>query len=265
MTFEELQQSLNEARRHPKKTGWDIYHYMKENLDAMESREARTLLACYMKMTLKRPSLLHSLMLQLALKMAKKYADFQFDKFFEMWEYPGIERILGYVDFYDEKHRHYHIYDSRSRHFVAIDPHIEPQVHEFVEFTPIIPEDGKFKTAVIHSVLGTEYDTQDELATKRPAAYETELSAPTKTGVGSFFYDAVVTRVFPERGYFEYRITSEIPKLDEGFMTDIGSGFMGDRKLEVGQSVRLLILLKREKDGVKRNYVAHVCANDTQV
>ena len=265
MEFEELQQSLAEAKKHPKQTGWAIYHYMKEHLDTMESREARTLLACYMKMKLKRPSLLHSMMLQMALRMANKYADFQFDKFFGMWEYPGIERIVGYVDFYDEKHKHYHIYDALSRHFVAIDPHVVPQVHEFVEFTPIIPEDGKFKTAVIHSVLGTEYETQAKLATKRPAAYETELSAPTKTGAGAFFYDAVVTKVDEEKGFFEYRITSEIPTTPEGVMTDIGSGFMGANKLEVEQNVRLLIILRRAKDGVKRNYVAHICANDTQV
>lgn len=261
LSFNELQKSLNAAQKHPKETGWDIYRYLKANIENMESQEARTLLACYMKMELEKPSLLHSLMLNIALRMAKLFPDFQFERFFEMWEYPGIERIIGYVDFYDEKHGFYHIYDNLSRHFVAIDPHVKPEVGGFVEFTPIIPEDGKFKTAVIHSVLSTEHDTQPEPAMIRSMTYDTELFALTK----AFFYDALVTRTFPEKGFFEYRITSEIKQTPEGVITDIGTAFMGIHHLEVGQELRLLLFLKRAKDGVKRNYVAHICANDTQV
>ena len=192
------------------------------------------------------------MMLQMALRMANKYADFQFDKFFGMWEYPGIERIVGYVDFYDEKHKHYHIYDALSRHFVAIDPHVVPQVHEFVEFTPIIPEDGKFKTAVVHKAYPCPLPEG-----KGYYASNSSSSLPSgRAEVGAFFYDAVVTKVDDEKGFFEYRITSEIPTTPEGVMTGIGSGFMGANKLEVEQNVRLLIILRRAKDGVKRNYVA---------
>ena len=239
-SFEELQRSLAEAKGHPLETGWDIYRYMKGNIEQMESQEARTLLACYMKMEPEKPSLLHSLMLNIALRMAKKFPDFQFDRFFEMWEYPGIERIIRYVDYFDEKHLYYHIYDSMSRHFVAIDPHIVPEVGGFVEFTPIIPEDGKFKTAVVHRVFGNE----DHLAAAE--AFGT--------------YDATVTQVDEEKGFFSYRVTSEIRQTPEGTITEEGTAFMGLTHYAEGQRVRLLLFLKREKDGIKRNYVARTLA-----
>ena len=228
------------AKSHPRETGWDIYRYMKANIETMNSMEARTLMACYMKMGLEKPSLLHSLMLNIALRMAKRFPDFQFDRFFDMWEYPGIERIIGYVDYFDEKHMYYHIYDSMSRHFVAIDPHIVPEVGGFVEFTPIIPEDGKFKTAVVHRVFGNE----------------DHLAAMEVFGT----YDATVTDVDEESGYFEYRITSEICPTTEGVITERGRAFLGVMRLKKGQNVKLLLFLKREKDGVKRNYVAKTLA-----
>lgn len=237
-TFEELQLSLAKAKEHPKETGWDIYRYLKANIELMESQEARTLLACYMKMGLEKPSLLHSLILNVALRMAKRFPDFQFDRFFDMWEYPGIERIIGYVDYYDETHRFYHIYDKMSRHFVTIDPHIEPEVGGFVEFTPIIPEDGKFKTAVVHRAFGEE----DYLAATE--AFGT--------------YDAIVTHVDEEKGFLDYRITSEIRQTPEGQITDEGTAFMGVMRYAKGQQLKLLLFLKRAKDGVKRNYVAKI-------
>ena len=242
--FEQLRLSLEGAKGHPMETGWDIYRYMKGNLEQMESQEARTLLACYMKMELEKPSLLHSLMLNIALRMAKKFPDFQFDRFFDMWEYPGIERIIGYVYFYDEKHRYYHIYDNQSRHFVAIDPHIVPQVGGFVEFTPIIPEDGKFKTAVVHMVFSEA--TPDYL----------------KASMDAFgTYKAVVTGINEKEGRFSYRITSEIKPTPEGTITPEGTAFLGMMRLTEGQEIRLLLFLKRDKEGVKRNYVARTLAS----
>ena len=238
-SFEELQRALVEAKAHPRETGWDIYRYMKANMELMSSQEARTLLACYMKMGLDKPSLLHSLMLNVALRMAKRFPDFQFDRFFDMWEYPGIERIIGYVDFYDEKHKFYHIYDNLSRHFVAVDPHNVPQVGGFVEFTPITPEDGKFKTAVVHMVFS---DATPEYMQAGMKAFGT--------------YQAVVTGVNEKEGLFNYHITSEIKDTPEGTITPDGTAFLGLTQLTEGQEVRLLLFLKRGKDGVKRNYVA---------
>lgn len=238
-TFEELQRSLEEAKAHPRETGWDIYRYLKANIEQMESKEARTLLACYMKMDLEKPSLLHSLMLNVALRMAKRFPDFQFDRFFDLWSYPGVERIIGYVDFYDEKHEFYHVFDNMSRHFVATDPHIVPEVGGFVEFTPIIPEDGKFKTAVIHQVFG---ECNQEYFQAAMDSFGT--------------YRAIITNVDEEKGFFSYRITSPIKPTPEGVITEEGTAFLGLLHLRKGQDVRLLLFLKRDKDGVKRNYVA---------
>lgn len=245
-SFEELKRSLAEAKGHPLETGWDIYRYMKGNIEQMESQEARTLLACYMKMGLEKPSLLHSLMLNIALRMAKRFPDFQFDRFFDMWEYPGIERIIGYVDYYDEKHKFYHIYDNLSRHFVAVDPHNVPQVGGFVEFTPIIPEDGKFKTAVVHMVFS---DATPDYMKASMDAFGT--------------YHAVVTGINEKEGTFSYHITSEIKHTPEGTITPDGTAFLGMMQLTEGQEVRLLLFLKRDKDGVKRNYVAKITGTGT--
>ena len=41
-TFDDLQESLMNAKSHPRETGWDIYRYMKENIETMNSMEART-------------------------------------------------------------------------------------------------------------------------------------------------------------------------------------------------------------------------------
>ena len=239
LSFEELQRSLAKAKNHPEETGWDIYRYMKANMEAMNSQEARTLLACYMKMGLPRPSLLHSLMLNIALRMAKKFPDFQFDRFFDMWEYPGIERIIGYVDYYDEQRGFYHIYDKLSRHFVAIHPHITPMVGGFVEFTPIIPKDSKFKTAVVHMSLGDEHTENGKRALKEFGTVQ-----------------AVVTNIDNNVGLFEYKIISPIPTSPEGIITETGKAYNDVHNVAVGQSLTLIILLKRGKDGVKRNYVA---------
>lgn len=240
-TFEELQLSLANAREHPQETGWDIYRYLKENMEQLESQEARTLLACYMKMRLPKPSLLHSLILQVALRMAKRFPDFQFDRFFDMWEYTGIERIIGYVDFYDETHRFYHIYDNLSRHFVAIDPHIAPEVGGFVEFTPIIPENSRFKTAVVHRAF----------TSATPADFQGAMCA-----FGT--YEALVTDVNEGKGFFNYRITSNITSTPEGVITNEGTAFLGANDLSKGQEIKLLLFLKRDKDRIKRNYVAKV-------
>lgn len=237
--FEELRQSLETAKEHPLDTGWDIYHYLKANVENMESQEARTLLACYIKMELEKPSLLHSLMLSVALRMAKRFTDFNFARFFDMWTYSGIARITGYVDFYDDVHKHYHIYDSFSRHFVAIDPHIAPIVGGFVEFTPIIPREGRFKTAVIHRTMKEQ------------------------EGLASFgMYEAVVMRVNAKVGFFQYKITSAIRRTEEGMIADYGTAFLGTESLTEGQRVGLLLFLKRDKDRIKRNYVARIISKN---
>ncbi|MBQ0048933.1 MAG: hypothetical protein KBT12_01640 [Bacteroidales bacterium] len=390
-SWDELLESMNNASKHPKKTGWDIYKYLKQNTakDAVEpltSEQARALLACYVKIPLERPSLLHSLILNVALWMANKYPDFKFGNFLYIWGWPSmlrdedrvgyrskdgrcysslmdkverhlqsyllhhaeerkayeesssimtmvaikifetnlpptpdgkrqkrrtvkligpegeelladsrifpckpweimgrlfdvlvktskegnaraaevvlsekhIEKIfnptIGYVDSYDEKHRHFHIFDNLSRHFVAESPNVRIGIGEFVLFSPIIPAEDKFKSAVVIRQVASD------------------------DGAMAFgLLDAVVKYVNEEQGYFYYQLTSEPPKTPEGIFTLEASATFrctiahtnpqaanapGIGKVVVGQALRLLVFLKRGKDGAKHNYVARAWRNE---
>ena len=68
-TWEELLESMEQASSHPSDTQWNIYRYLSANMENVDSQIARTLLASYMKIPSERPSLIHSMMLSVALKM----------------------------------------------------------------------------------------------------------------------------------------------------------------------------------------------------
>lgn len=364
-TFEQLQESLETAINHPSDTGWMIYRYVKGNLSSLSSQEARTLLATYTKMHISAPSILHSCILMLALKMTDKYVDFRLPSFLKIWGYPqnlreedkqkqvgkdgksylslkerterclqsyllhhseervekGAESIrtmmaikvftterngrklnsvkligadgqemiaeqhqfpckpweivgnmfdvlqrvskndnvrvqemvlsqkhigdvfsleTGYIDRYDAQHRHYHVFDNQSRHFVAENPKQRLKTGDFVEFAPIIPAQDKFKSAVVTKTL-----SEDE-------------------GVKSFgLYNAIVSYINKEKGYFYYKIISEIRPTTEGDVTVEGSAQislfpseMSDAK--VGMQIHILMFLTRGKDGKKHNHVAKI-------
>lgn len=150
--------------------------------------------------------------------------------------------MVGYVEGVDEGHGHYHIYDALSRHFVAEKPKTMIKHGDFVLFSPIIPEKDKFKSAAVVNVM--KYD--DGLA-----AFGT--------------YNAMVIYMNPTDGYFRYRIISPIKETPEGEITEEGFASLVYVKddnmrntLKVGDKIRLLLFLKRSKDGEKRNHVAEV-------
>ncbi len=150
--------------------------------------------------------------------------------------------MAGYVDGIDQTHGHYHIYDALSRHFVAEKPQIMIEHGDFVLFSPIIPEKDKFKSAAVVSVM--KHDDGLE-------AFGT--------------YTALITFMNPTEGYFRYRIISQIKDTPEGIITEEGFAslvYVKDDKLrktlKVGDKIRLLLFLKRNKDGEKRNHVAEV-------
>lgn len=153
--------------------------------------------------------------------------------------------IVGYVEGIDEGHGHYHIYDPLSRHFVAEKPQMIIKHGDFVSFSPIIPAEDKFKSAAVVNVM------------------------PRDEGLTTFgTYQSVVTFVNPTDGYFRYRITSPIQETPEGKITEEGFASLVNVKddelrksLKVGDSIRLLLFLKRGKDGVKRNHVADAVRN----
>lgn len=91
MSFEELLACIETADRHPDTTAWEIYYYLKNNYEAIGSKESRMLLATYMKLPVARPSVIHSCMLAIALKIAVKYSDFRLPDFLRIW---GYDRML---------------------------------------------------------------------------------------------------------------------------------------------------------------------------
>ena len=362
-SWNELMASLELAKEHPLDTAWTIFRYFRHNYKEMGSQQVRTLLAIYMKIPVKRPSLIHSCMLGMAVKISSEYADFRFPQFLQMWGYPKMmmkehytrqkgkngrmylslrektERclqsymlhhkegtaeaegimtmyavkvfeksdngrrqffvklvgadgkelsadshffpckpweiqglmfdvltrtsklgnlraeeivtskkrmedvfppVVGYLDYVDLSHGHYHIYDSLSRHFVAEKPLVTLKEGDFVIYSPIIPAKDKFKSAAVISVMSSEEGRK---------AFGT--------------YTAEVTYVNKTDGYFHYRITSTIAESQEATVAQEGFAALlkiNDEtvraSLSVGDTVSLLLFLKRGKDGIKRNHVA---------
>lgn len=92
ITRQQLEEALATGRQHPEETLWTIYRYLKAHYAAMGSVEARTLLAAYVKLHERRPSLINSCMLALALKIHEAYADFRLPQFLQAWGYEACLR-----------------------------------------------------------------------------------------------------------------------------------------------------------------------------
>ena len=92
VTWEELLDSIATGAAHPDDTNWKIYRYLQNNYKTMGSVMARTLLAAYMKLHVKRMSLIDSCMLGMAVKVSETYGDFKLPKFLEVWGYDSCLR-----------------------------------------------------------------------------------------------------------------------------------------------------------------------------
>ena len=92
VTWEELLDSIATGAAHPDDTNWKIYRYLQNNYKTMGAVTARTLLAAYMKLHVKRMSLVDSCMLGMAVKVSETYGDFKLPKFLEAWGYDQFLR-----------------------------------------------------------------------------------------------------------------------------------------------------------------------------
>lgn len=89
-TFEYLQRQTNgKWQQLPQEwhdtLGWIAYRYIKAEQEHVSSQEVRNALLCYMRLNNRRPSTLHSLMLELAMKYWKRHGGFCFYKFVSLW------------------------------------------------------------------------------------------------------------------------------------------------------------------------------------
>lgn len=92
VTWDELLESIATGAGHPDDTNWKIFRYFQHNYKTMGSVTARTLLAAYMKLHVKRMSLIDSCMLGMAVNISETYSDFKLPKFLEAWGYDQFLR-----------------------------------------------------------------------------------------------------------------------------------------------------------------------------
>lgn len=76
----ELDESLHET------FGWIIYRYLNANYRQLGSIESRRVLVVYMKLKNRRPSMLHSQILNVASHMSEIYPDFRLPDFLRLWD-----------------------------------------------------------------------------------------------------------------------------------------------------------------------------------
>ena len=151
---------------------------------------------------------------------------------------------VGYVEFVDESHGHIHVYDSQSRHFVAeksAHTALKISVGNYVRFCPIIVNGDHFKSAAIVSVMD-KYEGRKAFG----------------------IYEAKVEYANVKDRYIRYSLESAIRYTPEGNIIKAGFASTADLPEDVrngmvqGSHVRLILFLKRGKDGMKHNYVAEV-------
>lgn len=151
---------------------------------------------------------------------------------------------VGFVEFIDESHGHIHVYDSQSRHFVAdksAHTALKISVGNYVRFCPIIANGDHFKSAAIVSVMD-KYEGRKAFG----------------------IYEAKVEYANVKDRYIRYSLESAIRYTPEGNI--IKAGFASTAALPEdvrngmvqGSHVRLILFLKRGKDGMKHNYVADI-------
>ena len=151
---------------------------------------------------------------------------------------------VGFVEFIDESHGHIHVYDSQSRHFVAeksAQTALKISVGNYVRFCPIIVNGDHFKSAAILNVMD-KYEGRKAFG----------------------IYEAKVEYANVKDRYIRYSLESAIRYTPEGNIIKAGFASTANLPEDVrngmvqGSHVRLILFLKRGKDGMKHNYVAEV-------
>lgn len=156
---------------------------------------------------------------------------------------------VGYVDHVDGNHMHIHVFDNQSRHLVSKFVTTNIEAGQYVEFVPVIPSVGSFKTAVITRVL--------------------------ENGPEMFGYrDVVVTYVNAEQGYCSWELLPAtdgkvVPIMETGAAADVEpatKGYISRHLFESkgipmpkkGDKLKIVTFLKRGKDKKKRPVVVEV-------
>lgn len=173
----------------------------------------------------------------------------------------GYPVAVGYVESYDAAHQYYHVYDGQSRHFVAdaasenLGRYGRPTVNvgDYVRFAPIIPAsrtpDGKvFKRAhILYTYTRAE----------GPQAFGLRAARVVQVDMARKFYRWELidsSRPIVEDGTTEPAFTSGFVSFGEDRAPHEGAAALP----AVGQTVQIIVYLKRGKDKQKRPHVVHV-------
>ncbi len=84
--------------------GWIIFRYLKKYCSNIGSLKARKALFNYLQLKNKRPSLLHSQMLSVAMTVSENYQDFKFLPFLELWGADNFSDDDFYSSYYEDKY-----------------------------------------------------------------------------------------------------------------------------------------------------------------
>lgn len=285
-TWEQLIASINNAINNPNSAVWDIYHYMNANLDTMDSKEARTLLAAYFKIPLNRPSLIHSCMLRIALRMVEKYSDFRFAAFLHLWGYPQNLRPEDNIS-----------QDTDGFHYSSLKERTDGIIKQYVQHkaTPANTCSNTPITGYVDYVDTTRnfYHIYDfgsrHFVAKNPIQppkqgdfvmftpviplYNKFKSAIISSilqkndGIKSFgLRKAVITGVNIKDGYALWELYStgnvkasivEIDTLSPSYTKGSFPLSLCNTKLSKGDDVNLIVYLKRDRAGIKRPHIVY--------
>jgi hypothetical protein len=294
-TWEQLIDSIAQGAKHPEETCWAIFRYMRQNLGSMGSKMARTLLSAYIKLQPKKPSLINSCMLAMALKVSEEYADFHLPKFIKAWGYASLLR--------DEDRQRQQGKDGRT--YPALTERVERALQVYMLRHPKKPSSGETpaesrpadtKVGYVDGIdEGRGYvHIYDSMSRHYVAKGAQSMVSAVRRGCfisfcpigmpGDSFKSAVImgtidkykgreafgtyaariTYVNTKDCYIRYAITSGIMSAEggtiskEGFASTAAMPESTRCQLKVGQTVHLTLFLKRGKDGTKRNHVAEV-------
>lgn len=124
-----------------------LYRHLRADYTRIGSRESRRLLADYLGLAVPKPSRVHSLILRMAVRVARRYDDFNFARFLRLWN----PRTLRPDDISP------HGIDGRplpSLAMAAIARVIDsPQVAEFPDLLQMIPATAEVRLAVLRDTF----------------------------------------------------------------------------------------------------------------
>lgn len=129
---------------HHESYGWIIYRYIKAEESNLSSIEVRKFLRDYMNLKNERPSMLHSMILNFALNFSKTHSDFDFYKFFLMWNPENLR--------YDDLH------DGTNQNQDKIPSLISRICREFVNTDTIFDIDKVLISKILDKASSSKYD-----------------------------------------------------------------------------------------------------------